>query len=149
MDQAVQRRRPLENLDSSTQSYSHSVSFKIALMSDLSIIKKRDVVTIFASTEGNLSFTNVLSECLSENLQLYKRKSSYLFSKKDFPPLKYMILLRESLNTIFNHSTERMSQQEGWDERDRNIVCLLPEMVSSLRKDLYFFKPEVNCFIKI
>ena len=49
---------------------------------------------------------------------------------------------RESLNTIFNHTTDRMSQEEAVLD-DGKLVCLLPEMVSSLRKDLFFFKPEV------
>ena len=50
--------------------------------------------------------------------------------------------IRQSLYTIFNHTTEQMSQEEA--RLDNNVVCLLPEMVSSLRKDIYFFTPKVT-----
>ena len=41
---------------------------------------------------------------------------------------------------IFHHTTEIMSQHEK--SMKGQIVCLLPELVSSLRKDLYFHAPE-------
>ena len=41
---------------------------------------------------------------------------------------------------IFHHTTEIMSQHEKSIKGE--IVCLLPELVSSLRKDLYFHAPE-------
>ena len=56
----------------------------------------------------------------------------------------FQLNIRQSLNTIFNHTTEQMSQQE--ESVSGTIVCLLPEMVSSLRKDIYFFAPEVSYF---
>ena len=41
---------------------------------------------------------------------------------------------------IFHETTELMSQhEESWKGQ---IVCLLPELVSNLRKDLYFYAPE-------
>ena len=39
-----------------------------------------------------------------------------------------------------------MSQQE--ESVRGTIFCLLPEMVSSLRKDIYFFAPQVSYFFK-
>ena len=41
---------------------------------------------------------------------------------------------------IFNQTTELMSQHE--ESIKGQIVCLLPELVSSLRKDIYFYAPE-------
>ena len=54
--------------------------------------------------------------------------------------------MRESLNSIFGRVTDDMSRMQ----RPRmlpgalqpQMLYQLPEMVSSLRKDVYFFKPE-------
>lgn len=48
--------------------------------------------------------------------------------------------VRESLYTIFHQTTAIMSQEEK--SMKGQIVCLLPELVSNLRKDLYFYAPE-------
>jgi len=41
---------------------------------------------------------------------------------------------------IFHKTTAIMSKQEK--SMKGEIVCLLPELVSNLQKDLYFFAPE-------
>ena len=48
--------------------------------------------------------------------------------------------IRESLYTIFHQTTAIMSQQEK--SMKGQIVCLLPELVSNLQKELYFNAPE-------
>lgn len=60
--------------------------------------------------------------------------------------LYWQPLIRESLNSIFGRVTEDMSSMQ----RPRmlpgalqpQMLHQLPEMVSSLQKDVYFFKPE-------
>ena len=41
---------------------------------------------------------------------------------------------------IFHQTTAIMSKQEKSEGGE--IVCLLPELVSNLQKDLYFYAPE-------
>ena len=48
--------------------------------------------------------------------------------------------IRESLYTIFHQTTAIMSKQEISTRGE--IHCLLPELVSNLQKDLYFYAPE-------
>ena len=57
----------------------------------------------------------------------------------------FQLDIRQNLYTIFHYTTEQMSQQEKAVRG--TIVCLLPEMVSSLRKDIYFFAPDVSYFL--
>ena len=53
-------------------------------------------------------------------------------------------MIRESLTSIFGRVTDEMSQIQ----RPRilptgiEMLCQLPEMVSSLRKEIFFFEPE-------
>ena len=41
---------------------------------------------------------------------------------------------------IFHHTTATMSKQEK--SEGGQIFCLLPELVSNLQQDLYFYAPE-------
>jgi len=88
--------------------------------SDTYTHSRLDCVSIHAATDGNLAWTETLSLCLRENFQRYKR---------------------ESLNKIFGRLTNEMSKQER--SIGGRMVCLLPEMISSLRKEIYFFDPQV------
>ena len=49
-------------------------------------------------------------------------------------------LQSQSLNSIFGRLTELMS--EDYQEFEDDFIFQLPEMVSSLRKEIFFFEPE-------
>ena len=59
-------------------------------------------------------------------------------------------MIRESLTSIFGRVTDEMSQIQ----RPRilptgiEMLCQLPEMVSSLRKEIFFYEPEKTVTMK-
>jgi len=78
-----------------------------------------DCVTIFASPLGCPAFPLFLAQYLQKAITNFKRDSLY---------------------TIFNKTAQMMSRDVAYNRGLKYFQ--LPEMVSSLTKDVYFFKPE-------
>ena len=111
-------------------------------------------MTIFAAPNNNVAFNKVLEVELMEAFVNYPRSDldlkfalivrwNLFNSKVKHNSLKF--LRRESLYSVFGHVTTKMStkQRRRRLSKDKSqMLWQLPEMVSSLQKDVFFFEPE-------